>query len=105
MIDSETAFEGAIWEVRRDRFRFGEGELVREYVDHAGSVAVLALDEDDRVVMLLQYRHSTGTRFWELPAGLRDVDGEDPRATAQRELAEEVELAARDWRELVDYFP
>lgn len=105
VLESEAVFEGAIWDVRRDRFRFGDGELVREYVQHPGSVAVLALDDDDRVVMVLQYRHTTGTRFWELPAGLRDVDGEEPLVTAQRELAEEVELAARHWQTLVDYFP
>lgn len=104
VVETKVAFDGVIWDVRRDRFRFGDGELVREYVEHPGSVAVLAIDDDDAVVLVLQYRHSTGTRFWELPAGLRDVAGEDPLETAKRELAEEVDLVASDWAPLVDYF-
>jgi len=103
-VESETVFDGAIWSIRRDRFRFGDGELVREYVQHPGAVVVLALDDIDRVVMVLQYRHPTGHRHWELPAGLRDVAGEPALQTAKRELAEEAQLEAQEWQLLADFF-
>lgn len=77
--------------------------LTREMVHHPGSVAVLALDDDDRVAVVHQYRHALEMRLVELPAGLLDVDGEPPLAAAQRELAEEAGLAADDWRVLVDF--
>jgi ADP-ribose pyrophosphatase len=60
-------------------------------------VAVLALGDDDDVVLIRQYRHPVGQHLWELPAGLRDADGEPPLETAKRELAEEVQLAADRW--------
>ena len=55
---------------------------------------IVALDDQDRVVLLRQYRHPVGRHLWELPAGLRDADGEPPLETAKRELAEEALLAA-----------
>ncbi|MHA6631965.1 NUDIX domain-containing protein [Pseudonocardia sichuanensis] len=78
---------------------------VREIVEHPGAVAIAALDADDRLMMIHQYRHAVGRRLWELPAGLLDVRGEDPLATAQRELAEETGLAASEWAALVDVAP
>jgi ADP-ribose pyrophosphatase len=71
---------------------------------HPGAVAVLALDDADRILMIRQYRHPVGHLLWEIPAGLRDVAGEDPWATAQRELVEEASYRARDWRVLADYY-
>lgn len=104
VVSSETAFDGAVWNVRRERFAYGDGELVREYVDHPGAVAVLAVDEQERVLLIRQYRHPVRMRELELPAGLLDVAGEDPLAAAQRELAEEVELQASEWSLLTDFF-
>ncbi len=78
--------------------------LVREYLTHPGAVAVIALDADDRVAVVTQYRHPAGYRFMEPPAGLLDIVDENPLVAAQRELAEEAELAASDWRVLVDVF-
>jgi 8-oxo-dGTP pyrophosphatase MutT (NUDIX family) len=75
----------------------GGGDSVREVVDHPGAVAVVALDDQDRVVMVRQYRHPVGAHLWELPAGLRDAHGEPPLETAKRELAEEAQLAADRW--------
>jgi ADP-ribose pyrophosphatase len=72
--------------------RFG-----RVVVEHPGAVVVLALDEDDRALVLRQYRHPIGTRMVELPAGLLDVPGEDPLVAAQRELLEEAGLQAGSW--------
>jgi ADP-ribose pyrophosphatase len=65
---------------------------------------VLALDDDDRVFLICQYRHPIRARDWEIPAGLLDVPGEEPLAAAQRELAEEGDLAASDWAVLTDFF-
>lgn len=101
---SEQVFEGRVWDVRRDTFELGGRSIVREYVDHPGAVAVLALDDDDRVFLIRQYRHPVRTRSWEIPAGLLDVHGEDPLPAAQRELAEEGDLVASEWAVLVDFF-
>lgn len=54
--------------------------------------------------MIQQYRHPIQSRDWELPAGLRDIAHEDPLVAAQRELAEEVDLVASDWTELIDFY-
>lgn len=78
--------------------------MVREYTMHPGAVGVIALDEEDRVVVVRQYRHPVGYTLVEPPAGLLDADGETFLAAAQRELAEEAQLAADDWRILVDFF-
>jgi ADP-ribose pyrophosphatase len=80
----------------------GGGTAMREVVEHLGAVAVVALDEEDRVVLIHQYRHPVGRRLWELPAGLLDVSGENAVDTAARELEEEVDLAAAEWSTLVD---
>jgi ADP-ribose pyrophosphatase len=77
--------------------------VTREYVDHTGAVAVLAMDERDRVLLIKQYRHPVRLRDWELPAGLLDVVGEDPLLAAQRELAEEVDLVAEHWSLLSEF--
>src|SRR5690554_8185087 len=75
VVSSEVAFDGTVWNVRRDRFEYGDHELVREYVDHPGAVAVLAIDDQERVLLIRQYRHPVRMRELELPAGLLDVDG------------------------------
>lgn len=101
---SEVLFSGHVWDVRRDTFDLAGEELVREVVDHPGAVAVLALDEQDRVLLIRQYRHPVASREWEIPAGLLDIAGEDPLIAAQRELAEEADVVAEHWALLVDYF-
>lgn len=102
--DSEVIFDGVIWDVRRETFELEGEQLVREIIDHPGAVAVLALDEEDRVVLIRQYRHPISSHEWEIPAGLLDVAGEDPLVAAQRELAEEADLVADHWALLLDYF-
>jgi ADP-ribose pyrophosphatase len=101
VVASVRVYEGRVWDIRRDRFRFGGDEIERDYVDHTGAVAVLARDADGRVLLINQYRHPIRSRDWELPAGLLDVVGEDPLAAAQRELAEEADLVAEQWSELL----
>jgi ADP-ribose pyrophosphatase len=101
--DSETLYVGNIFALRADEVRMPGGNTARrEVVEHYGAVAVLAIDDDDNIVMVYQYRHPVGRRLWELPAGLLDMGGEAPHLTAARELEEEAGLSARDWRVLVD---
>ena len=76
----------------------------RTVITHIGAVGILALDEHDRVLMIRQYWHPVARELWEIPAGLRDVDGEPLLATAQRELCEETGYQAREWNVLVDTF-
>ena len=96
---------GAIVDLVEDQIQTPDGELIkREYLAHPGAVGIIALDDHDRVVLVRQYRHPVRHRLIEPPAGLLDVDGEDPLLAAQRELAEEVGLAAGTWHLLVDLF-
>ena len=100
---TETVFRGKIFDVVRESFALPSGEVTREFVAHAGAVAVVALDEQDRVLLIRQYRHPVGVSEWELPAGLLDVAGESPLEAARRELAEETDLAADEWYALADH--
>jgi len=103
VVSHELLHRGAIWDLVRDRVDLGEGGVVaREYVEHTGAVGVLVLDDEDRVLVLRQYRHPVRHELWEIPAGLLDVPGEDPYAAARRELAEEADLEAAEWNVLVD---
>ena len=97
--------EGAVSDYVDDVVATPAGEQMhRQYLLHPGAVAVIALDEADRVVVVRQYRHPVGFQLIEPPAGLLDADGESYLAAAQRELAEEAMLAADDWRLLIDMF-
>lgn len=101
VLDSDLVFDGKVWDIRRERFAYGDTTLVREFLEHPGAVAVLVMDEQERVLLIQQYRHPIQARDWEMPAGLLDVEGEDPIAAAQRELAEEVDLVAEHWEHLL----
>jgi len=104
VLSSSEVYRGAVWGVREDRVRYGDGEIVRQYLDHSGAVAVVAVDDDRRVLLIQQYRHPIRQRDWELPAGLLDVVGEDPMDAARRELAEEAGLVATGWEPLVSTY-
>ena len=103
VLASEVVFAGKVWDIRRETFALDGHEIVREYMDHTGAVAVLALDERDRVLLIKQYRHPVRSRDWELPAGLLDFDGESPLEAAKRELAEEADLLAEHWNLLSEF--
>jgi 8-oxo-dGTP pyrophosphatase MutT (NUDIX family) len=106
VLASEEIYRGRIISLRKDTVAMpGGGQSVREVVHHPGAVGIVAIDDQDRVVMLRQYRHPVGDHLWELPAGLRDVDGEPPVETARRELAEEVQLSAERWSLLTTQYP
>ena len=96
-------YAGPIFTVYTDEVTMSGGNTAgRDVVVAKGAVGVVALDDVDRVVLIRQYRHAVGTRLWELPAGLRDKDGEDLVATAARELCEEADLRAARWDLLAD---
>ena len=96
---------GRVISVRRDVVAPAEGEhFTRDVVVHPGAVGILALDEQERVLLVSQYRHPVGHRLLEAPAGLLDVPGEPYHEAAVRELYEEGHVRARDWRVLVDAF-
>ena len=80
-------------------------QFTRLSLEHPGAVIVLAVDADENVVCLRQYRHTSGHEFVELVAGLRDAGDEPAVETAKRELQEEAELAAGSWRLLLSTFP
>ena len=96
--------KGAIAEFVGDTILTPDGQPIkRQYLLHHGATATLAIDEQDRVVIVRQYRHPVGFVMTEIPAGLLDLAGESWLSGAQRELAEEAGLAASEWRVLVDY--
>lgn len=106
VLASSTPFTGQKTSCRTDRVVMPDGSASsRDYQVHPGSVAVLALDEQRRVLLLKQYRHPVRQKLWEIPAGLLDVPGENPLRAAQRELYEEAHVQAGDWRVLVDVYP
>ena len=107
MSASETVLDTSrVISVREDRLRSpADGaEFVRDVVIHPGAVGVVALDRDERVLLVSQYRHPVGHRLFEVPAGLLDVPGEPYHLAAARELYEEGHVRADEWRVLVDIF-
>ncbi|ARF71795.1 NUDIX domain-containing protein [Streptomyces sp. NPDC012600] len=100
-----TPFTGNKTSVRTDQVVMPDGSVHgRDYQVHPGSVAILAVDEDGRVIVVRQYRHPVRQRLWEIPAGLLDVPGENPLHAAQRELYEEAHVKAEEWRVLTDVY-
>lgn len=100
-----TPFTGNKTSVRTDDVVMPDGTVHRrDYQVHPGSVAILAIDGDDQVIVVRQYRHPVRQRLWEIPAGLLDVPGENPLHAAQRELYEEAHVKAEEWRVLTDVY-
>ncbi len=79
-------------------------QMVRNYLEHPDAIGIIALDDKGRIVVERQYRHPVRRKLIEAPAGLCDQPGEALLHAAQRELAEEVGLAAADWRILCDVY-
>lgn len=106
---SEVVWSGRIVDMIKDHVIVVEGQdpVVREYTRHPGAVAVVVLRGEsggEEILLERQYRHPVKAELWEIPAGLLDIPGEDPRLAAERELAEEADLVADRWDVLVDYF-
>ncbi len=96
---SRTVYAGKLVDVVLERW----GEHGREIVEHPGAVAIVAVDADDRIVLVRQLREPARKELLELPAGTMD-EGEEPLATAQRELAEETGLRGGEWRHVSSFW-
>jgi 8-oxo-dGDP phosphatase len=97
---AERPFKGKLFSVRVDETPKGR----REVVEHPGSVSVVAVDDRGRVALVSQHRDAVGASLLEIPAGLRDQEGEDPAETARRELREECGLDAGDLQRLGSFY-
>lgn len=104
-IDSEVAWEGGFLKVRRDRARLSDGSVhSREYIEHPGAAAMVALGDDGRVLIERQFRYPMGRVYFEFPAGKLDA-GEHSLQTAKRELLEETGYVAAEWAFLTQIHP
>jgi len=95
---TETVFRSRVFSVERRDVVKGSEHFSRDVAVHPGAVAVLALNERGEVGLIRQYRATFNRWMYEIPAGTRDVEGEEPLAAAQRELLEELGCAAQQWR-------
>jgi ADP-ribose pyrophosphatase len=104
-VSSEPVFHGELLNVRRDVVRLPNGKTsTREYIVHPGAVAIVALLDDNQIVLERQFRYPLGRVIVELPAGKRDP-GEDALTTGKRELLEETGYVAADWRHMLTFYP
>jgi ADP-ribose pyrophosphatase len=105
VISSKVMYEGPVFGVRRDHVREPNGiEATRDIVTHSGSVVVLPVFSDGRILMIRQYRYAARDYLWELVAGRKDP-GEHFVQAARRELQEETGYTARKIRKLIEVFP
>jgi 8-oxo-dGDP phosphatase len=105
VVRSTPRFHGRVWNIRTDLVDLGDGQQVeRDLVVHPGAVGIIAVDDEEQVLLVRQYRHPVSAQLWEPPAGLLDVPGEDPLAAARRELFEEAAYRAARWSVLLDVF-
>jgi len=104
-LSSKTIYEGKIFGIRQDEvIEPGGVRATREVITHPGSVVVLPILPEGRILMIRQYRHAARQYLWELVAGRIDA-GESPRKAAARELIEETGYRAREFRIFLDVFP
>lgn len=104
-LTTKLVYDGQLLKVRSDTVRLPDGRTAhREYVQHPGAVIVIPLLDDRTVILERQFRYSLGRHFYELPAG-KIEPGEEPLATAQRELREECGYQAGSWRHLATLHP
>lgn len=104
-LSQSTAFQGRLLRLRVDEARLPDGTTAgREVVMHPGGVGVLALTDDEQVLLVRQFRYPYGEILTEIPAGKREP-GEAPLLTGQRELAEETGFAADTWTSLGQVYP
>jgi ADP-ribose diphosphatase len=105
MVRSKVLYRGTVFGVRRDEIVEPDGlRAAREVISHPGSVVVLPLLDDGRIVMVRQYRHAARQYLWELVAGRMD-EGETVKQGAARELREETGYRAKRFTEFLDVFP
>lgn len=109
VVEHRELWRGRIIGLEEDLVRLSPGgdPVLRQYTEHPGAVAVVAMrggDGREEVLLERQYRHPVGALLWEIPAGLLDIDGEPAHLAAARELEEEADLLAGRWDVLVDFF-
>lgn len=105
ILSSKILLHSRFFNIRRDKIIEPDGlRSTRDIVVHRGSVVVLPVFNDGRMLLIRQFRHAVGSYLWELVAGGMEP-GEPPLAGAKRELAEETGYSARRWRKLLDVFP
>ena len=104
VVESETILSSYVFSVERRTVSGASGEFVRDVVVNAGAVAVVAVDHSGRVALLSQYRAPLDRVNIEIPAGTCDIAGEDPLATAKRELLEEVGASSDQWRQIAHFY-
>ncbi|MGH9698617.1 MAG: NUDIX hydrolase [Candidatus Acidiferrales bacterium] len=101
----QVMYRGKVFDVTRERVIEPSGvEATRDFIEHPGSVVVLPVFEDGRILLIRQYRHAAGDYLWELVAGRKD-EGESFAEGARRELREETGYSARRIRRLTSLFP
>ena len=105
VLNSEEVYKGKIISIRKDTLTRGDGKsFVRETAVSSDAVAVVAMDDQNRILLIRQYRHPMGQPIWEIPAGKMDVRGEQPEETAIRELQEETDTTAESVRMLTIFY-
>jgi len=105
-ISSSRVFDGRLLQVYKDEIQLPKGtKTTREYIKHVGAVAIVAVDDRNRIVMETQYRYPFGRAMLEIPAGKLDGPDEDPLEAAKRELEEETGIKASEYRYLGPLYP
>jgi len=105
ILSSEMIYQGRVFGLRRDEVEEPSGlRTTREVITHPGSVVVLPVLPDGRIVMVRQYRHATRQYLWELVAGRKEPE-ETPKEGAARELLEETGYRAKRFKVFLDVFP
>ncbi|MDD6190257.1 MAG: NUDIX hydrolase [Firmicutes bacterium] len=104
-ISGERIYQGKILSVRKDLVTAVNGQAYREIVEHGGAVAMVAVTEDDKIIMVRQYRYACGRAVLEIPAGKIDPGEKDPVDVAHRELKEETGYSASSVTHLGDVNP
>ncbi len=103
-VSSKTIYKGKVLDLKVDTVRLPNGKTAdREVVVHRGAVAVVAVTDNDEIILIKQFRYPTGKVLWEVPAGKIDA-GEIPEDCAVRELAEETGFGARQWEHLSTFY-
>ena len=104
VIESKQIYRGRVFSLRQDKLRLPNGRQVElDIIDHPGAVTMVPVDEDGQIWFIRQYRHSCGGFLLELPAGASEI-GEDPEISAQREIREEIGMAARNLQKIGGFY-
>ena len=104
-IDSESIFKGVIVDLSIDTIESPSGRIMkREVIKHMDAVGIVAINANNQIVLVRQYRHAVGKNLLEIPAGLLDLDGETPESCAKRELQEETGYVAESVERISEFY-